>query len=260
MKRTSALAQEGRTYAEFEKQLEAVAEQDLSFHMRQFEQPYRSTVALTKFIQRVASPVHGDALDVGCGAGALIHYLNRQILGLRWTGVDIAGKVLFPKSREFFERDRLDARLLCGDFSRLESVVDGARFDLVLCTQVVSYIAGYEDLLTQLMSVTRGWLFLSGLFTEFDIDVTIAASDYTWPEGVNGPYNYNVYGLPRFRSHCEKLGADRFLAEPFVIDIDLPAPGHGGLGTYTRLDAEGARMQFSGPIYLPWHFVAIHKS
>jgi 2-polyprenyl-3-methyl-5-hydroxy-6-metoxy-1,4-benzoquinol methylase len=260
MKRPDASKQKSRTDEASVNRWEAIALQDLPYHMKQFEEPYRSTVALAQFIRSVAPDIGGVALDVGCGAGALIHYFHRQFPGLRWTGVDIAGKVLFPKSQHYFERDGPDVRFLSGDFARLRNVVEGATFDLVICTQVISYVPKYEPLLKQLMSVTRGWLFLSGLFTDFRVDANIALTDYTWPEAISGPYHYNVYGLPRFREQCKKLGAAKIESAPFVIDIDLQVPSHGGLGTYTRREEGGARLQFSGPIHLPWQFVAVHAA
>lgn len=105
--------------------------------------------------------------------------------------------------------------------------------------------------------MSRGWLFVDVLFTEFDVDVKIELTDYTWPEDYPNPGNYNVYSLPHFRRICEARGCKQFVSREFVIDVDLSPPANGGLGTYTRKLEDGTRIQFSGPIFLPWTFVGV---
>ena len=39
--------------------------------------------------------------------------------------------------------------------------------------------------------------------------------------------------------------------------VDLPKPEHGGMGTYTETTASGRRIQLSGPLLLPWKFIAL---
>jgi hypothetical protein len=48
--------------------------------------------------------------------------------------------------------------------------------------------------------------------------------------------------------------------EPFTITVDLPKPKDGQRGTYTVRTEWNKRSQFSGPVYLPWHFVLAVRS
>jgi ubiquinone/menaquinone biosynthesis C-methylase UbiE len=231
--------------------------QDIDYHMRQFDAPYRSTVHLARFMGLLLKSAAGEALDVGCGAGANIHYLSRELPGYRWTGVDIAGDALFSHGRERLASAGCEARLLTGDFYRLTELLPARQFDLVLSLQTLQVIECYEPALEQLLKMTRGWLFVTGLFCESQVDALIQVKDYTWPDELKSAYFYNIYSLPRFQSFCEARGAREVLTQDFQMDVDLPKPAAGGLGTYTELLADGRRLQFTGPIFQPWKFIAV---
>lgn len=233
------------------------AREDLDYHTRQFDREYRSTVHLARFIRSLPGLQVGDALDVACGAGANIYHLSRGLPGYRWTGLDISGSVVFPLGRPTLAAAGLDVTLVEGDFFRLDEIFAGRRFDLVLSLQTLLVIPRYEEALEQLLAVSNGWLVISSLFTDFQIDVRVEAYDYTWPADCQGPFYYSVYSLTRFRGFCESHGCREFVSQDFEIDIDLPRPASGGLRTYTERLADGRRLQFTGPIHNPWKFVAV---
>lgn len=235
-----------------------IAKQDLDYHRRQFEKPYRSTLFMSNFIRSLIASTQGEALDVACGAGANIFHLAQAIPGFHWSGVDIAGDVLFPIGHPFFRSKGLNVDLKAGDFYKINDYFGGKKFDLILAIQTFSSLETYDLLLDQLLTVARGWLFVTTMFTEFNVDVNIQVTDYTWPNDCPNPGNYNVYSLPRFRKACEAKGCKQFVVRDFEIDIDLPPPANGGLGTYTRKLEDGKRLQFTGPIFLPWKFIGVN--
>lgn len=228
----------------------------LAYHRRQLEEPYRSTVHLLRFMQSVLQDPKGDALDVACGTGANILHLSQGFGGYQWTGVDYMGDRLFPISRPYFEKRGLQADLINGDMYKLTTIFPGRKFDLVLLMQTILCLPDYEAAVEQLLAVTRGWLILTSLFTDFDIDARIKVIDYTREDGLHVPQHYNVYSLRRFRKFCEDRGCREFIARDFEIDVDLPKTTDGR-GTYTRTLADGHRLQLSGPLLMPWKFVAI---
>jgi SAM-dependent methyltransferase len=228
-----------------------------AYHTRQFDQAYRSTVLLTDFLRDTVGRPDGEALDVGCGAGANIFHLSRAFPSYRWTGVDLAGDVTFPLGRPRLRQAGLEVELIQGDFSRLSELVNRRRFDLVLCLQTLLAIRRFEPVLEQLLTVTKGWLVVSSLFSEFDVDVFTEAIDYTRAPGAQRGWRFNVYSLRRFGDLCRAHGARAIVDRRFDIDIDLPRPTTGGLNTYTEKREDGSRMQFTGPIFQPWRFVAV---
>lgn len=237
-----------------------LASDRLRYHEAQHHTPYRSTVHLAEFLSGLPDVANGDALDVPCGACGVMTYLGPRFPGLRWTGIDIAGKSLFGIARAALDRVCVAAELLTGDFYQLAHAVGGRQFDLVLCTQTLFCLPDFEPLVEQLCAVARRWVVITSLFTDWNIDVKIEATDYTLPPGVQGPFRYNVLSLPRFLTWCAGRGWDQHVVRDFEIDVDLPAPPARGLGTHTIRTADGGRLQASGPILLPWKFVALRRS
>jgi SAM-dependent methyltransferase len=232
-------------------------EDHLAYHTRQFDQMYRSTARLIEFLRDTLKHPEGEALDVACGAGANIYHLARAFPSLRWTGTDLVGDVVFPVGRPRFREAGLEVELIQGDFLQLTELFGGRRFDLVLCLQTLLGIPRYEKVLEQLLGVTRGWLFVSSLFTEFDVDVYNEAIDYTRHPSAQRGWHFNAYSLRRFKDLCRAGGARQIVDREFEIDIDLPAPASGGLNTYTQRREDGRRLQFTGPIFQPWRFVGV---
>jgi SAM-dependent methyltransferase len=236
---------------------ERIAQQDIDYHRRQFAKAYRSTIHLGDFIRSLIGSIQGEALDAGCGAGANIFHLAEIIPGFHWSGVDIAGEVLFPIGNPFFRSKGLQVDLKTGDLFKLEDYFGGKTFDLVLAIQTLPNLESYDALLDQLLSMTRGWLFVSSLFTDFNVDVRLQVTDYTWPEDCPNAGDLYIYSLSRFRKACEARGCKQFESSDFVIDVDLFPPENGGFGTYTRKLEDGQRLQFTGPVLLPWKVVGV---
>ena len=217
------------------------------YHLRQYQEPYRSTVALADFVTRIAPTLTGRAVDVGCGAGANIYHLSRALSVLEWWGIDLA----------FLDeaRSRLpEVQFVEADFYKLSGL--GERFDVVFSIQTLSWLPAYEDALAELIGATvpGGWLFITSLFTDSSAE---AVTTVRLPGGGESPYN--VYSLERFQAECERRRAQVVAAEDFLIDVDLEAPTDRGMGTYTRRLEDGSRLQFSGPLWMPWKFVAVRK-
>jgi ubiquinone/menaquinone biosynthesis C-methylase UbiE len=238
---------------------EAIAQQDVEYHLRQFKNPYRSTVFLGQFLCSHLRNLKGEALDVACGAGANIFYLSQLFPELNWTGIDLAGDYLFQQSRENFAGHDINPNLLTGDFYRLTELFAGKKYDLVLSIQTLLVLPTYERAVRQLLAVTSKWLVITSLLTDSWVDAKIETTDYTWPAELRHAY-YSVYSLPRLREFCESLGAKEIITTDFNIDLDLPPSAGMGLGTYTRMLDTGERLQFTGPVYMPWKFVLVRMS
>jgi hypothetical protein len=70
---------------------------------------------------------------------------------------------------------------------------------------------------------------------------------------------YNVYSMPVVRKFLSAEGYSQFQQTPFEIDIDLPKPAHKGRGTFTEKLQNGHRVQISGPLLMPWYFIAAKR-
>jgi ubiquinone/menaquinone biosynthesis C-methylase UbiE len=236
----------------------------LNYHRRQFERAYRSTERLQEFVARVLGPNAQRpcaVIDVGCGAGANMFHLSRVLPLAQWTGVDIAGDLLEfggPMIAEM-SRGRVSPTLVKSDFFTLTTRFAPRSFDVAFSIQTVSWLPSYADFLEQFMAMVKpgGFAFVTSLFTEFNVDARIEITEYEDTGVQRAPVYYNVYCRDRFTERCFALSAADVIWEPFNIDIELPAPEHRRMGTYTREMRDGSLEQFSGPLLMPWHFAAI---
>ncbi len=72
-------------------------ERALQWYKRQFEEPYRITVAFRKFIEKninISSLKGLNVLDLGCGAGEVTSYFAEIYPDIYFTGID-ANESLF---------------------------------------------------------------------------------------------------------------------------------------------------------------------
>jgi ubiquinone/menaquinone biosynthesis C-methylase UbiE len=227
-----------------------------AWHHEQFLHPKRSTVHLREFAARIVG--RGDApsevLDAACGAGANMFHLSELWPTAHWTGVDLdAG--LVEAGRERLDPERFS--IVTGDLLSLEEAFGAKRFDVCFSIMALSWLDDYERAVGQMLMVTKSWLFILNLFSETDLDAFIHVVGRS-PGHLEGHDEYyNVYSLPRFDEFCRGLGARETVAEQFEIDIDLPRPDHRGMGSFTERTFDGRRLQFSGPLLMPWWFVAV---
>lgn len=228
------------------------------YHLKQFNKSYRSTVHLCDFVKNLIDvSLPYKAIDVGCGAGANIFHLSKMLPKTSWVGLDWADK-FFGLGKKFMKED--NCQFIKGDFYELEKNFIEESFDLVFSIQTLSWLQQYEKAMEQLIKISRGWIFVTSLFSDFHVDVISEVFEYTknnndWEASY--PYNYNVYSFERFHDFCLQHGAKEVIAKDFLIDIDLEPPMHKHMGTYTIRTLNQKRLQFSGPLHMPWKFIAI---
>src|SRR6185369_14746181 len=157
-----------------------LADRHLAYHRRQFAEPYRSTVHLRRFVERILGArleTACSALDAGCGAGANIFHLSRVLTQTRWTGVDITASLFDVHGALTAEcgglRNRVD--LIAGDFYDLPRLLPPRSFNLAFSIQTVSWLDGYTRFLPQFLAMLKpgGVAFVTSLFTDFHVDARI---------------------------------------------------------------------------------------
>ncbi|HUS06521.1 MAG TPA: class I SAM-dependent methyltransferase [Bryobacteraceae bacterium] len=241
-----------------------LADRHLAYHRRQFAEPYRSTIHLRHFVQRILGArveKTCSALDAGCGAGANIFHLSRVLTQTRWTGVDIAGDLFSAHGALSAEHGGLrnPVDLIAGDFYHLPRLLPPGSFDLAFSIQTISWLDGYTGFLPQFLAMLKpgGVAFVTSLFTDFHVDARIQITEYEEDGLPRMPMFYNIYAWNRFRDYCLALGAEKVTAEDFEIDTELRPPASLHMGTFTeRLDG-GRLLQRSGPLLMPWKAIAI---
>jgi 2-polyprenyl-3-methyl-5-hydroxy-6-metoxy-1,4-benzoquinol methylase len=220
-------------------------QETLNYHLRQWREPYRQTVAFADFIKDYIK-FEGNYIDAGCGAGASTHYFSERFFRAKFTGIDIS-ETLIGLARE---QEKGTAVFDTGNLNNLE-----VRFgvDGVTLLQVLHTMPGYGPPLHQIATRIRPrWIAFSTLIYEGDIDSCIVVTEHQRPRAAY----HNIYGLPRLTMF---MAAERYTLkkyEPFDIDIDIRRPLNPDLmGTWTDHG-----MQRSGPLLMPWAFCLFERN
>jgi SAM-dependent methyltransferase len=243
-----------------QRKTEWIEQVDTAYHERQFHEPYRSTVAFCDWIEShryIGRTGSSRILDVGCGQGANLFYMAKRFPHCEFIGVDI-NPALIESGNQILKRNGVgNARLEVGDLYEMSG--GWGKLDGIISFQTLSWLPEYTKAVEVMAALGSEWIAASSLFYDGDVSCTIQVQD--WSAGAPDPREsyYNIYSLPRFREFLSRHGFASFRHMPFEIDIDLPRPKHTGMGTWTQKLHDGRRIQVSGPLLMPWGFVAAGK-
>lgn len=230
----------------------------IEYHRAQYDAVYSSTIAFCDWLEELGqlTPIMASrVLDIGAGMGANVHYMGRRFLQSRFTGVEL-NPDLVRMGREELERRSSPAALHQGDLFALEPSHTGA-YEGVISYHTLMGFPAFEPVLDILTGLGPRWIGISSLFYDGPLTCRTEITDFThhYRDNTPGRYTYNVFSLPRVAAFLKERGFTEVRWRRFDINIDLAPPAHGGRGTYTRQLDSGERLQFSGPMFLPWCFV-----
>jgi SAM-dependent methyltransferase len=231
----------------------------VEYHVRQWREPKRSTVAFEEFI-RPRLQAQTKVVDLACGAGAATAFLARRHPDIDWLGIDYSPELILMAAQVSRKESVRNVAFRQGDWFELEELQD---VDGVVTLQTLSWLPEFERPMTRLFEALRPrWMAISSLFYSGDITCRTEIEEHS--RGVR--QFYNTYSLPAVDRHCATYGYRVAKAVPFVIDVDLARPANRDvMGTFTvrtsapAEDAVPLRLQISGPLLMNWQFVLIEK-
>lgn len=237
-------------------------EQNMKFHMGQYDSPYRSTVKFWEYLRgKIEGTTNNIILDLGCGAGAVLGYILKQdkrLLGGGY-GIDINRELIEIGNRILEEQGVCNCDLRAGDFFKIDKNGFG-KIDGIISLQTFNILPDYKGIVHCMCEFTPKWIAFSTLGFEGLIDYNIKLFDYTKSkDGECSEVFYNIYSLPRMKEYFAGLGYTKFEYAKFEMDIDLPQKNKMGRGTYTVKTEDGKRIQISGGMMMPWYFVFVKK-
>lgn len=238
-----------------------IDEDNMKFHMRQYNEPYRSTVKFAEYLQKKVKGTDNKILDLGCGAGAALGYIIKQgkkVYGGGY-GIDINKNLVEIGNKILKERKVNNCELKYGNIFEINRNSLG-RIDGIISLQTFNILPDYKGIARCMCELEPAWIAFSTLGFEGLIDYNIKLFDYT--KSNDGEYSevfYNIYSLPKMKEYFLCLGYSKFDYVEFEMDIDLPQTNKMGRGTYTIKTEHGKRMQISGGMMMPWYFVFVEK-
>ncbi len=220
----------------------------LAYHNRHSDR--HSTVEFSKFI----APYMLDSkrvFDLGCGAGGPTEYMAEVFSPTKLFGID-QSEALIALAKQ--NNKKVD-KFYVDDISNLS--IQYHRIDGVVSLQTFSWMPDIETPLRQICTkIKPRWMAFSSLFYYGDISTQCIVDE---PQRPRKSY-YNVYSILRTAAFLNDYGYKLSACKRFDIDVDLPTPANPDLmKTYTVPVKDGPRLQISGPVLLPWYFLAFEK-
>lgn len=110
------------------------------------DRPWQGWERIVEEIRPAAASRRLAVLDVACGNGRFASYLQGELGGFDYVGVDSSRPLLERARARIGELEGVDAELVEADLtrSRAEEALGGRRFDLVLVIGLLHHVPGFE--------------------------------------------------------------------------------------------------------------------
>ncbi len=224
--------------------------EEFNYHLKQFLKPYRSNVYAIEFLKSNIEIANKSmkVLDLGCGSGANIFWMNKSFPHCLYLGVDLNPELIR------IGEEKLNLKNVVFKASNFFEITDKA--DLVCSFQILSWLE--YNLIPRFLELnfklSNKYVFLTSLFNEDNLNIEINVNDFC----IDKKVYYHHISLDWLEKFSNDSNFRIKKAQKFDIDIDLEK-NIKGRGTYTVKTIDGKRLQFSSTIFMPWYFVLLEK-
>jgi len=214
---------------------------------------------IDKELEKIISPIIKKEklkiLDACCGVGYLTNLLSEISNKSEFVGIDQTDYLIKDAQQSYKHKKNISFEV--GDISKIKKKYK-KKFDVTVNWKTISWLPYYDQMLKDLISMTKNHIFLSSLFYDGDIDFEIKVREFKKNESKK-KFNayYNVYSLPQFKKFVKGLGVKNIQVYNFDIGIDVEKPPVDFMGTYTEKLENGKRMQISGAVVMSWKIIRI---
>ncbi|MEG3618552.1 class I SAM-dependent methyltransferase [Magnetovibrio sp. PR-2] len=228
--------------------------------LKQFDNPFYSTQKLESFLKEQGCLQTGKkVLDMGCGYGAYLSYFGAQNPDMSFVGIDYNQSDVELGNQLLKERNIDSVELKCSNWFDLDSDMKG-QYDGVMSVHTLCCFKDIDEPISKLCELSPRWIALNSLFYDGPLDVLIHIRGYDtpWIEDDDPDGDFNIFSFEKTAKIFERYGYETSFT-PFYPEVDLPKPENGRRGSYTMGTDLHPRSQFSGPVFLPWHFALAQK-
>jgi len=238
-----------------------------------FFNPKISSIKFVEFLKKNKlinnKDKNGLCLDLGSGPGSGTYYIAKHFPNVNFVGIDY-NKKLIKWANDFFKKKAgskfklKNLKIEFGDWNFPDQILKKINNNKIqtlisvhsLCTQ-----KKFEDAAKKIIDLNPKIIVFNSLFYEGPLDVRIHINDRNSNlEEHNPDADFNIHSLDAAKEFLKTKGYKKIIFEKFNIGEKISKPKNGKRGTYTINSDFGEYTQFSGPVYLPWYFVAAIKN
>jgi len=236
----------------------AKSKQKIKKH-NQINKPYESTIAFKKFLEKnnLLSKKINHIVDVGTGLGTHLDYFSKKNTKIKFTGIDYSSR-LIQEAKKLKKKKNINffkVNVLKKNNNKIISNCDG-----VTCIQTLCAFKDIEKPIKFMCSLTPKWIAINSLFYDGLLDVQIRIKDYNDLNSyLGGDGDFNIFSMQITSKVFKKYGYKLTKLIPFYPKKKLSKIKNGGKGSYTIKNGFKKNIAFSGPVYLPWHFILAKK-
>jgi len=232
---------------------------DKEFNIKNMRKYLDDKQELDKFLEEIISPIITNKklkiFDSCCGIGHISYLLSNISPESTFFGID-QSEYLIDVAKEI-SKNKKNLSFIVGDVSDFSNKLH-KEFDISINWKTLSWLPYYDQMIKDLVSMTKKYIFISSLFYDGDIDFEIKVREFKKELGKER-FNsfYNVYSLPRFKEFVFGLGIKNIEVYNFDINIDIPQPPIDQMGTYTIRLENSKKLQISGAVVMYWKVIRI---
>ena len=196
----------------------------------------------------------GEALDIGCAAGALVRNLSKKLNNFNFTGFDVS-EDLIDYANKYKEDER--SKFFVGDFNSLNF---DQKFDFITASGVLSIFQDLSPLEKWLSWLSdEGSLFIFGRFNSRDIDTQILfrnnkVEPSVWEGGLS------AFSMNTVSKYLMNLGYESHF-QKFTLPIELEEDVSNPIRTFTKKMQGGEKIVMDGANIIAEHFfVTVRRS
>ena len=223
----------------------------------QINKIYQSTIDFNKFLLEnniLSNNKKTKVLDVGTGIGSNLKYFANQFKYSEFVGIDYSKKKI-DYAKKLNKNKRISFH--CADMLKKNNLISKLNsYDLSINIHTICCFKNLEKPIKFLCDFKTKWIAINSLFYDGPIDVEIHMKDLnkTIKENNHPDGDFNIFSYQTLGKELKKNGYKIKVIQPYFPKKPIKKLGKNR-GSFTIQTEFSKNTVFSGPIFLPWHFV-----
>ena len=228
--------------------------------LTQLHKPYESTIRFEKFLKKnkLLTKKTKNIIDIGSGIGSNLHYFSKKNNLIKFTGSD------YDKKRISLAKKLNNNKNINFEYLNILNLNKKFvnKFDGLISIHAFCCFKTPDVIIKNICKIKPNWIAINSLFYNGNLDVLIHIRDYDQPslKDNNPNSDFNIFSLSKIEREFKKYNYKLVKIYPYFPSNPILKPKYNRRGSYTIKTEFNKFSTFSGPVYLPWHFILLKKN